>query len=582
MSGLFASWQPEYEAAGIATFPVRGKVPAVKHYLRAGRNASRQFASKFPDANAFGFACHSANIAVLDIDSPSDNLLADALAEFGPSPIIIRSGSGNHQVWYRRRGQGRRIRPDKSRPIDILGRGYVVAPPSVGAKGSYQFITGSLNDLASLPSMLLACLPAAAEPHTDTLVASAGGIAEGSRNDTLWRHCMAKAKQCSSLDVLLLQAQQFNAASCSPPLSGSEVVACAASAWRVTAKGDNWFGTGGLMALPNETVRKLVTTEADAFLLLSYLKAHHWGRNFAIANAMHKDFGWSRVCAIGPGKSAQFGTKSKAGHQKAARFKGYSQPRGSMPSIEWVHVTELQVDQTYQRSIENQASARLINSIAHNFDWRLCAPLVVSRRSDGSKVIIDGQHRWAAAMKRGDLLQLPCCLFVYASAQDEARMFIVANRARKPMNRLDDFHAAVAAADEDALEIQRLVHSAGLTIARSISSNHWLPGDVAFTSSIANALRQRGDVPVGRILRMIAKAFDGEVLTQGASIFRGTAMVYAKAERAIQDHEISAALRSRTMLEWTATVRPHDGGEDRASAVCDALMANMAQLAEAA
>ena len=44
-------------------------------------------------------------------------------------------------------------------------------------------------------------------------------------------------------------------------------------------------------------------------------------------------------------------------------------------------------------------------------------------------------------------------------------MFILANRARKPMNRLDDDFAALAAADEDALEIQQLVTDAGLGIA---------------------------------------------------------------------------------------------------------------------
>ncbi|CAN7397223.1 MULTISPECIES: ParB N-terminal domain-containing protein [Brucella] len=144
-----------------------------------------------------------------------------------------------------------------------------------------------------------------------------------------------------------------------------------------------------------------------------------------------------------------------------------------MPSIEWVHVTELTVDSSYQRSIDNDGSRRLIASIAANFDWRLCAPLVVSRRPDGSRVIIDGQHRWAAAVRRGDLLQLPCCLFTYGSPEDEARMFIVANRARKAMNRMDDFHAALAAGDEDALDIRRLVSEAGLAIARSTSSTAW-------------------------------------------------------------------------------------------------------------
>lgn len=57
-------------------------------------------------------------------------------------------------------------------------------------------------------------------------------------------------------------------------------------------------------------------------------------------------------------------------------------------------------------------------------------------------------------------------------------MFIVANRARKPINRLDDFYAAVAAGDEDALEIQQLVTSAGLRVARNTSATGWRPGEV--------------------------------------------------------------------------------------------------------
>ncbi|WP_198148416.1 ParB N-terminal domain-containing protein, partial [Elstera litoralis] len=206
-----------------------------------------------------------------------------------------------------------------------------------------------------------------------------------------------------------------------------------------------------------------------------------------------------KITAIGPGKSAQFGTRSKAGagqKRGSERKIAFGEARGSMPSIERVHIASLTVDSSYQRSIDNDGSRRLIASIAANFDWRLCAPLVVSRRIDGSKVIIDGQHRWAAAIRRGDLPQLPCCLFTYDSPEDEARMFIVANRARKAMNRMDDFHAALAAGDEDALDIRRLVSEAGLTIARSTSSTAWKPGEVTFTSSIATALRRHGDAVV--------------------------------------------------------------------------------------
>lgn len=150
--GLFAEWQPRYAERGIATFPVRNKRPAVKGYLKAGMRASQEFASKFPGEGAFGLACRNSGITVLDVDTPDERVLADAMSEFGPTPFVVRSGSGNHQAWYRHNGERRRVRPDH-RPIDILGDGFVVAPPSIGAKGIYTILTGSLDDLAGLPAM---------------------------------------------------------------------------------------------------------------------------------------------------------------------------------------------------------------------------------------------------------------------------------------------------------------------------------------------------------------------------------------------------------------------------------------------
>src|SRR3546814_18346067 len=41
----------------------------------------------------------------------------------------------------------------KAVPVDILGGGYVVAPPSHGGVSAYQFQTGSLDDLPSLPRL---------------------------------------------------------------------------------------------------------------------------------------------------------------------------------------------------------------------------------------------------------------------------------------------------------------------------------------------------------------------------------------------------------------------------------------------
>jgi hypothetical protein len=101
--GRFAEFQPRYAEHRIATFPVnitvREKRPAVRHYQRAGLRASGELARKFPEAQAFGFVCGPrSRITVLDIDTPDDRVLADALSRHGQTPFIVLSGSGNRQA----------------------------------------------------------------------------------------------------------------------------------------------------------------------------------------------------------------------------------------------------------------------------------------------------------------------------------------------------------------------------------------------------------------------------------------------------------------------------------------------------
>jgi len=243
-----------------------------------------------------------------------------------------------------------------------------------------------------------------------------------------------------------------------------------------------------------------------------------------------------------------------------------------MPSIEWVHTTSLSVDEKYQRSIDNAASRRLIRSIAANFDWRLCAPLVVSKRGDGDRVIIDGQHRWAAATLRGDLPQLPCCTFSYDSPEDEARMFIVANRARKPMTRLDDYHAAIAAADEDALEIQQLVSDAGLRVARDISEGSIKSGSIVFTAALASALRKHGPAITSAALTTMAEAFSNQRLTHGGALFGGLVLLFAQPPKGFDPDELVPVLKMFDVAGWGDFVSGVRSGEKRNAAMKAAIM----------
>ena len=107
-----------------------------------GVKASLKIAAKHPTAN-IGFWCGPrSRLTVVDIDTQDESELKWSLDTFGESPIVVRTGSGKHHIYYRHDGEPRRIRPFPGREIDLLGsNGYCVAPPSVRPGGeAYRFI----------------------------------------------------------------------------------------------------------------------------------------------------------------------------------------------------------------------------------------------------------------------------------------------------------------------------------------------------------------------------------------------------------------------------------------------------------
>src|SRR5262249_43508726 len=96
---------------------------------------------------------------LVDVDTKSESILADGLAERGNTPLIARTASkggfhsyyGHNEGAWRHYGTKRRaIRPELNSPIDYLGTGFAVVPPSLTPKG-HEFIRGNLDDLNRLP-----------------------------------------------------------------------------------------------------------------------------------------------------------------------------------------------------------------------------------------------------------------------------------------------------------------------------------------------------------------------------------------------------------------------------------------------
>jgi hypothetical protein len=296
--GVFASWQPRYAEFGIPTFPVRigsDKKPRTNGFLNVGIGGSRQLAIKFPTDDAFGFVPGKrTRITVLDIDSISERERDDAFSRHGEPAIVVRTPSGGWHGWYRHAGERRRIRPwGPARPIDVLGGGYVVAPPSQGPHGCYEFVKGELEDVPRLaPLRGVDLAPAAAVTMGGTLVQ------EGERHKTLLRYCQEQARHCDDLEQLIDVARIYaennlDMTGMTHAYSDAQVIDAASWAWALEVKGLNLVGRGGATVVRHGVVDSIAASDPDAYALWSILWRHNSDRReFILANAMADGLGW--------------------------------------------------------------------------------------------------------------------------------------------------------------------------------------------------------------------------------------------------------------------------------------------------
>jgi Bifunctional DNA primase/polymerase, N-terminal/Primase C terminal 1 (PriCT-1) len=262
--GVFAQWQPRYAEKRIATFPVGAdKKPCIKNWNKIGLKGSERLVEQFLSTNALGFPLGPrSGVTLLDLDTKDASLLDDIQSRYGPSPFKVKTGGGYH-LYYRYGGERRHIRPwGPDIPVDVLGGGYAVAPPSVAAKGQYEIIHGTLDDLNNLPPLHV-MLDQLRRP-----------IVTGKRNTSVFRVGLEQALHSDDFESLLDVMRTRNM-DCEIPLPDSEVEKAARSAWRYERENRNLVGRGRAVVISHNLLDRLIATNQDAYILLSVLKRHH-------------------------------------------------------------------------------------------------------------------------------------------------------------------------------------------------------------------------------------------------------------------------------------------------------------------
>jgi len=201
----------------------------------------------------------------------------------------------------------------------------------------------------------------------------------------------------------------------------------------------------------------------------------------------------------------------------------FNKASGRIPTLQFCRPEELRIDPSYQRDIMGDKSQNLIRRIAVNWNWDLCLPLVVARRTDfiDRLFVIDGQHRLAAAKLRGDIDQLPCVILSYAAAAEEAASFVALNQQRKPLSRIDLFKAAVVSGTGIAPNVAAAIEAAGLMLTAQADAKRWKPGWINNIGGIESAWLRHGAEVTSTALQVLARAFAGQVLQYAGTIFPG-------------------------------------------------------------
>jgi hypothetical protein len=204
--------------------------------------------------------------------------------------------------------------------------------------------------------------------------------------------------------------------------------------------------------------------------------------------------------------------------------------------LTWLRADRLTVDPEYQRTIQK----RKVRQIARDFDPDAFGVLYVSKRADGTHVIIDGQQRHAAVMLMGwGDQRVPAQVFTNLSKAHEAELFRRYNEVRTKPRPLDLHRAAIVARDKRALAIEKILQDHGLKFSNgpvhgsvqsvvalqsifdnagqrtlektiTISLKAWGASHEGLTGEVLTAIaiilaRHGGDVDDGRLVRVISK-----------------------------------------------------------------------------
>ena len=180
-----------------------------------------------------------------------------------------------------------------------------------------------------------------------------------------------------------------------------------------------------------------------------------------------------------------------------------------------------------QAHVDHLASNMDLNSIGH--------PCVNLR--DGVFWIFDGQHRIEALKKLGfENDNLDCRVYEDLTDTEMAAMFLRVNDS-KPVDPYSKFMNSVSAGLKAECDVKRVVEACKLRFSRERKD-----GSIGAVASCLTVYRGQGEVVLGRALRILRDAYDGDAKAFDANAIVAMGLVIGRFNGRVQDAKMVEAL----------------------------------------
>jgi hypothetical protein len=178
------------------------------------------------------------------------------------------------------------------------------------------------------------------------------------------------------------------------------------------------------------------------------------------------------------------------------------------------------------------------------WDPNLLLVATVSRRPDGDYVL-DGQHSNEVARRvQGPEFLRDCMVYEGLTTEMEAKLFLAANRDRKPVKPYDNFRVMITAHDALACQVDAEVRSVGLEVSNGTSTNR--VGAVQALMHLGS--RRRG--LIARVLTIAERAWGRDAVTWDNMMLRALGMVLHGNWDNIDEKRLVRTLEKIPVTRW--------------------------------